>query len=192
MKGVGAPVAIVGSRQLPGALVSIDDRFNLVLDLIGFVEFWNGLLWPFDDPLVGDGDEDLDRAMLETALDEPEEFLSAKFFLVIDKQLAKQCTLAACLLDWRWHPRPLASEHTHKLELRVDMYLAGDALGLDDDYPVLVEDEMVDLGDLALTLYAEIIEYADIRVVCVAPTQVERHLLLGSVASLLHPVSTGA
>ncbi len=168
MKNIEAPVTIVGSRQLPGALVSIDDRFNLVHDLIGFVEFWKGFLWAFDNPLVGNRDEDLDRTMLKTALDKPEELLSAKLFLVIDKQLTKQCPLTICLLDGRWHSRPFATKHPNELELWIDMDLASDTLGLDDDDPMLVEDEMIDLGNFALTLNTEIIEYADIWRVCIA------------------------
>ena len=111
---------------------------------------------------------------------------------MIDQELAEQVALATGLLDGRWHARAFPSRDAYELELLIDVHLAGHALRLDDDHPVLVQDQVVDLGKLALSFNAQIIAHANIGIVGVSPAQVERHLLLGSVTGLLHPVAAGA
>jgi len=78
----------------------IDDAGDLIGDLVSLVQLGDGLLRAFDDALVGDRDECLDRAMLEAALDHAEEFLLAETLFVIDQQRPEQVALAFGLLDW--------------------------------------------------------------------------------------------
>ncbi len=127
----------------------IDDAVDLIGDLVGLVQLRDRLLRSFDDALVGDRDERLDRAMLEAALDHAKELLLAEPLFVIDEQRTKKIALAFGLLDRRGHTRVLPPVGIDKLEVVVDVDFAGDALGFDDDQAVLVDDEVIDLGDLA-------------------------------------------
>jgi len=68
------------------------------------------------------------------------------------------------------------------------MDFACDALGFDDDQAVLVDDEVVDLGDFAFAFETEVVDHMDRIRLAERPVEIERHLLLGFVAVERLPV----
>ena len=68
------------------------------------------------------------------------------------------------------------------------MDFACDALGFDDDQAVLVDDEVIDLGDFAFSFEAEVVDHMDRIRFAKRSIEIERHLLLGFVAVERLPV----
>ncbi len=53
-----------------------------------------------------------------------------------------------------------------------------------------MQEQVVHLGDLTLPLNAEIVKDADLVILRVRPAEVERHLMLGGIASLFKLVTS--
>ena len=99
---------------------------------------------------------------------------------MIIQQLAEQVSLKLRLPYRGMHAFAFCSRpHPHELPRPVNVDLAGDAFGLDDEHPVAVDDKVVDLGHLARSFEANVVKHKDVGTAipeCAA--QIERHISL--------------
>jgi len=179
-------VVIVGIKVQKAATAAMrcDSALNVLGDEICLADLGDVAI-AADDALIGDRDTDLDWTLREAALDHAKELPIAQSDLVRLEEPPQHIGLPPSLLNRGRHPDPLAAEDPYELSVGKDLDFTADALGLDDEEPVRVNNEMVHLGDLTVVLHSEVVKYQNLRaVIAERPPQIERHVLLGTGARL--------
>ena len=166
-----APRAVIASRFSTHRVRAFSMPLKLLADLVGD-EIRLGhenpkrlarllpTTSPFDLPLVGHGDHQLDRRRRETTLicscyelgngAEPDRLPPEHFLPVLLQERAQKLRLPLRLANWRGHSHLLASVHAAPLisarAVGLDPHFFGHRLALDDKQPPAMHEQMIDLA----------------------------------------------
>lgn len=76
--------------------------------------------------------------------------------------------------------------------MSVDFYRCPNALALDNDEPLTMNDKVIELCDIPLEVQSEVVENYELRALAKRPLEVKRELRFGTLACCLTFVCAGA